>query len=161
MRRTCFMSKRWESAREGDCTRALAQFPPFRRDESPTTARSGRAFLNGLLIAATAGAVLRRCANHLRLGVMPRTSELTECQPRLDLKRYEMSWNRLFIPFVHAEAGTQSSRPLDSRIARRKTRVNALTRGNERRLVQWRCKPEFIALQLLLVVLPCNLDLGG
>jgi hypothetical protein len=46
--------------------------------------------------------------------------------------------NRLLLPFVPAEAGTQllaEFSALDSRF-----------RGNERRLVQRRCKPKFIAI---------------
>jgi hypothetical protein len=50
-----------------------------------------------------------------------------------------MSLNRLLLPFVPAEAGTQlfEFSALDFRF-----------RGNERRLVEWewRCKPEFIAI---------------
>ena len=49
-----------------------------------------------------------------------------------------MNLNRLFVPLVPAEAGTQSLAAfsaLDSRF-----------RGNERRLVQWRYKSKLIAL---------------
>jgi hypothetical protein len=52
-------TRHWESAREGDCSRALALAAPAGERRVKITARSGRAYLNGLLIAAPAGRVLR------------------------------------------------------------------------------------------------------